>query len=257
MLNLRGGTMATRKPTKKAVKKQSTNASKDLWADKRVRMAAAVVAAIFAICIVLFISRSWVRVTLVPKTVGIFHEDDVAKKAVDELASLGSPLTALGYTVTDTNVTKGCNLSAARGFKEQVTCSYSIHADLLVPTDETGKKQLVDAASSIQNKLQTSGWDGTFTNDNDYASLNELIGNVAKGIDYTPDAYYSKSIGRVNCTFDTNTAFSVPAPAMISTNFNCIQTIGIFTSGSDIIQVPLQKLPATMPADDKGVTQGL
>ncbi len=248
--------MATRKSSKKPVKKQSTSVRlTTVWTDKKFRILTYVLGVVLVLFAVLYLSRSWVRVTVVPKAVSVFHASEVTKAAETELAILGDPLTAMGYK--DSEVTHNCTLLSAEGFTEQVYCSYNVHGYMEVPTDEVGKKQIVDTAASVQEQLQANNWNGTFNNESEYASLNKLVSGAANGIDYTPDAFYSKTTNGVSCTFDTNIAFSQPSPAAISSNFNCVKIISVFTSEVDPIEFPQQQQPAVMPEDDKGVTEGL
>lgn len=76
--------------------------------------------------------------------------------------------------------------------------------------------------------LKSNGWSGEYGTKSIYTSLVTLVKNVNSGIDYTPDAAYEKTIGDINCLFDSNTAFSSPKPPAISSNLYCTREVYMF-----------------------------
>jgi hypothetical protein len=70
-------------------------------------------------------------------------------------------------------------------------------------------------AARLDALLKANGWQGGNT------TLTTLGQNIAKGIDWTPDAAYAKQFGKIFCLADFNTAFSKPKPPAMSGNISC------------------------------------
>lgn len=212
------------------VKKKAGQSSrlKDLQSNALLNKALIVLAVVVGIFVVLFASRSWLRVTVVPKTVAVFHSGSVQKVAKTEIANFGD---AAGFLkLDDAKAEKSCKLIAAKGIKEEVICTYSIHDTIVFPSQEAEAAPLVSGAQQLQKILESNGWSGTFAEDAETASLVRLVEGISKNIDYTPDAFYSKTVGDITCIFDSNVAFKIPEnpTKQMSYTFNCSRTVKVF-----------------------------
>jgi len=183
-----------------------------------------------AIAIVLavsFLARGWVRSTLEPRSVGLFYKSSVEKTFNQEVNKLGNPLEAMGYkSITKTST---CRLSVARGIHTEIACTTIENAYSKVSDLKKNGSELVSNAAKIEGALQNNNWGGIYgLGTNPYTSLTRLSTSLTSGIDWQPDAAYTKNIGSTTCAFDSNTSFSRPAPAAISSRFDCTRTIDIF-----------------------------
>ncbi len=174
-----------------------------------------------------FLFRGWVRVTVVPKTVTAMYGGSIQHAVDDELNKLQNPLEALGYKNIEKKPVR-CVLGYTKGFTTEINCGVEFSAYYEVSQNEADKANLSKNAEKLQALLQQNGWDGEYGDMGDYTSLKKLVSNINNGIDYTPDASYQKDIGSVHCLFDSNTAFSSPKPAAISSHIFCSRTFDMF-----------------------------
>lgn len=179
-----------------------------------------VLAVIVTVGILGYVSRGWLRVTIVPNAATMLHGQTLQRDMDAELAALQEPLTLLGYSNVDATRSK-CIMQTAQGFRESLSCTSSLHAYSETPRDAAGKATLNSNAQKLQTLLQQRSWEGEYTDTAQVMSLTRLVHNLNDGIDYTPDAAYMKTIGNMQCIMDTTTAFSSPKPAAMSTTISC------------------------------------
>lgn len=173
-----------------------------------------------------YIFRGWLRVTLVPKVINVTSGNAVTNFASAEIGALGDPFTLLGYDSTTKE--SECRLVAARGLSTQYECVYVENGWTEILQNSNDKKQLYQSAVNILAALKNNGWEGAYTENEQATSLTTLIRNINDGIDYTPDASYTKASGDINCWISNTTAFSKPKNPAISTNFWCSRTVNVF-----------------------------
>lgn len=174
-----------------------------------------------------FVSRGWIRTSVEPKFVEKTYGHTLEKVANNELKKLGDPFNALGYATT-TVEGPTCRLATAHKFSTALSCTYTIKAYQETPQADADKKASNEAAIKTQQLLKSNGWDGEYGTKSPYTSLAELVSNINKGIDYTPDAAYTKVIGDVSCLLDSNTAFSSPKAPAIASNMYCSRDVYLF-----------------------------
>lgn len=165
-----------------------------------------------------YVGRSWVRVTLVPKTEGLYYGHQVDSRLQTEYKKLGEPFQTLGF-VSSPHFSR-CVMTYAYHFEIESSCaagyaSFSDKVSSLSP-------DLGVRAASLESALKANGWQG------DNTSITTLGQNLSKGIDYTPDADYTKSFGKIQCDIDFNTAFSTPKPAAIAGRMTCSRQLLLF-----------------------------
>lgn len=139
-----------------------------------------------------------------------------------EIAKLGEPFNALGVKNLTGEEGK-CITGYADRFKISVSCVRSQTAYATLEDRSLTAEQIVANAQTLQNTLQAEGWKGIFAESDDATSLSKLVQNIAKGIDYTPDATYIKQVGSISCVFSSHTAFSAPDKPAFETQLWCGQ----------------------------------
>jgi len=191
---------------------------------RKVRVAVGLVLILF---VLLFLSRGWIRMTGLPRTVKAVYGNSAEEVYKDEMSKLQNPLVLLGYPNVE-SYRPGCYTMVANGVKTQVDCQYNVRVYRVLDTSPESQKTLNTNAQKLQALLQENGWEGEYSNEGQpYTSLVKLISGVTSDIDYQPDAAYRKRVGDVQCLFDTNTAFSHPEPAAIATQISCHRTFNI------------------------------
>jgi hypothetical protein len=132
-----------------------------------------------------------------------------------EYTALQKPFEMLG--MPDVHKKKTCELAHAKHFKIQLYCSaiYSSYSDHIAPN-------LAAGSAKLANQFTSNGWSLGYTD------LSTLGKNISQGIDYTPDAAYTKFKGDIACTADFNTAFSKPKPPAINGSVSCTKVVDIF-----------------------------
>lgn len=175
---------------------------------------------LLVICLLVYGFRSTVVSKFAPFVASLTTGRQLQSLADDELTKLGGPFRALGFS--DVKIQKAkCTIDTQDEVRVGINCQYTAEAYREMPKSEQEQATLVENATKLQKVLKANGWDGEYSSKSSHASLEEIIGNVTKGIDYTPDAYYYKQVGDMNCTFDTITAFSKPKTPAVSTRFDC------------------------------------
>lgn len=180
-----------------------------------------------AVCVVLvgilFLARGWVRGTVMPKTATIIYGHTIQSTFDAQIKNLDDPLTKLGYSkITKTNAT--CILGTARSIHTEMYCYAKYEAYGTVPTIGHAKTILNTNAQTIQDAATSNGWSGG-GRDN---QLTKLVSSVTGNIDYNPDASYQKQFGATYCMFSSNTAFSHPKLAAMSSYISCTRTVDWF-----------------------------
>ena len=166
---------------------------------------------------IVFLARGWVRVTAVPKAQDIYYGRRVNNEFKKQYAALANPLESMGFS--SIKHTSKCSLSSAQHFELDTICV----AESLTYTDKVSSlsPSLEVRAAKLEAVLKANNWQGGNT------SITQLGQNITKGIDWTPDADYTKNIGKIYCDIDFNTAFSQPKPAAIAGRMTCYRTIFI------------------------------
>ena len=175
---------------------------------------------IIVLMMLAFLFRGWLRVTVIPKTTGIFYLHSVDTTFMDQSKLLNDPITSLGLPAGSKD--KACNLQQAQRLHTQVLCSVAEQSYAKLQHMATAEQQ----AAQLQAKLASSGWQGGSNG----VTLTSLIDGIAQGKDYSPDAYYEKVVGNNDCVFDTMIAYSNPQQPAIRATFSCDRTINIFGS---------------------------
>ena len=162
-----------------------------------------------------YMARGWGRHTAAPDAADLIYGRQVQTVLNAQYNDLGQPFKALGFTSMQHS--RSCNLTYAKHFKADFYCMsmYSVY------TDKVGSlsPDLGVRAAKLDAVLQAKGWQ------NGYTSLTTLGQSIAKGIDWQPDADYTKTFGNITCDADFNTAFSKPKPAAISGRITCSRAL--------------------------------
>lgn len=173
---------------------------------------------VILILIATFLSRGWLRRTVVPSAVNPVYGHPVQATLDKEYDILGKPLDTLG--LPSHARTGKCAMIGAQHFKITVDCSYIYKSY----SDKVNglKPDLGARATTLEASLKNNGWTGGNT------SISTLGQNINKGIDWTPDAAYTKQVGKTFCLADFNTAFSRPKPPALSGMVLCSRTFQLF-----------------------------
>jgi hypothetical protein len=207
--------MTNKKP--KTSKKQSRNSRSILW----------VLGSIVVVLILIFLFRGWFRVTVIPKTAGQFYSNGVKDTANKEATALNNPFGTLGLATPKTSDV--CTLQQAQSIHTEINCYTNQEGYTKLPTSFTGLVNIQKQTSSLQTLLNSNGWQAGSNG----VTLTSLINGTAKGIDYSPDAFYQKIIGNTDCTFDTMIAYANPQPPAIRVTFSCSRTINFLGAPKD------------------------
>lgn len=163
-----------------------------------------------------YLARGWIRYHAGAAAVR-WSVDDTQKVLNDQMDDLKDPLTRMG--ITQKTKSGDCGLTYANGFTLNYFCGHAYQGYL---SDVRNLKPgLADRATALEISLQAGGWMRGGT------SITQLGSNIAKGIDYTPDAAYLKRIGAYTCLLDFNTAFSKPKPPAINGDMACSRSYDI------------------------------
>lgn len=175
-----------------------------------------------------FLARSWIRMTLLPEAITVLYKNSVRNTANDEINKLQDPIKLLSYTKLEAKYDLPCTTNLAKGFKTQVDCSYDLRAYRQIDLGPQSVARLNENATKLQTLLKQNGWDGTYIETAPTTSIKLLIKSITSGIDYQPDAAYQKTIGKVHCAIDSETAFSKSKPPAMATQISCSRTFNIF-----------------------------
>lgn len=168
--------------------------------------------------LVLFLGRGWIRHTFEPAAISVSVGHGPSRAVDSQLSALDNPFDTLG--ISSTQRSDICNLTYAKGFSSEVVCTSTVNGFAKIPSNL--QPGLAQRSKSLEALLKSNGWTKGNT------SISELGANIANGIDYTPDAAYTKKVGKVECLLDFNTAFSKPKPAAIAGSLNCQQAFELF-----------------------------
>jgi hypothetical protein len=173
---------------------------------------------VILIIITVFLSRGWLHRTVIPGTVSLAHGHSVQATLDTEYSNLGKPLDILGLPRHAR--TGKCTMVSSQHFKTTMDCSYIYKSY----SDKVSglKPDLEIRAATLETNLKNKGWTGGNT------SISTLGQNINKGIDWTPDASYTKQVGKTYCLADFNTAFSKPKPPALSGVVMCSHTFELF-----------------------------
>ena len=202
---------------------QATKPKKPLTVQSIKRKKLATVAGVFvAMLLVLFIARGFVRKTLLPTLVKRTTGNQANDVFISESNKLGAPLPELGFT-NFAVVHKDCFLVVANGFSTQVDCTHNITATEEIAALSNNTNHLIGNAQKLQALLKANDWQGDFSQ-NGQNSLVGLMTDLTKGIDYHPDANFTKEINGTQCTFSNNTAFAKPDKPALTSRFWCTKS---------------------------------
>jgi hypothetical protein len=213
--------------------KQSLARKSVTWA--RAHKALCLVGVVIIVLVTIFLLRGWIRMTVVPAIVEAQHYGEISKVYDEEYAKLGDPFVGLGVKEI-AEERSGCATDLASKFQIALSCQKNRSAGATIAARSLTKEQLIANAASIQSTLKAEGWNGFFDESDEGTSLVKLVGNVATGIDYTPDATYFKRIADVDCIFSSHTAFSVPDEPLFISYMLCARTFMPFGPSSGFIQ---------------------
>jgi hypothetical protein len=184
------------------------------------------ISAIIAVVVVLglagYFGRSWVRFHLMPATASILYMPSVKHTAASERAALNDPFRRLSFTTSTTD--RNCALQVAQKLHSTMDCSYEEQAYTKLPKDAAAAAKVQAETAMLQADLSAHGWHGG-TNG---VTLTSLVSGTAHGVDYSPDAFYEKVVGKYTCIFDTFIAYSNPQPPAIRSVLTCDRTVSFF-----------------------------
>jgi hypothetical protein len=165
-----------------------------------------------------YVFRGWLRHTVAPAVVSQTAGRRVQKTTYEQYSKLNNPFTVLGMPKVKHE--NKCRLSYAKSFHAEVDCvsSYTSYSDKV----SSLKPDLGQRTALLENYLRSNGWSGGNT------TISTLGSNISKGIDWTPDAAYTKQVGKITCMADFNTAYSKPKPAAIAGGIECYRTYYLF-----------------------------
>ncbi len=186
-----------------------------------------IAAALVLALAVTYLSRGWIRMTLLPRTVAVISGNGPRKTFEAEFADLQDPFHLLGHPNPELSKDNGCSTSYADGFKTKVNCVWAMNSWYEISQNAADKEALNANAEKLQALLQANGWDGNYGDDEDN-TLKKLLRNITDGIDYYPDATYIKETNGTFCILSTTTAFSSPKPAAINTHMSCSREYNVF-----------------------------
>jgi hypothetical protein len=182
---------------------------------------------VLVLFLVLFIFRGWVRMTAMPAGTEVLYGNSVEETYQDEMSKLQNPLAMLGYAAAEPTA-HGCHTMLANGLKTQIDCQYEVKLTQTIDDNSESKQKLNANAEKLQTLLKQNGWQGEYANDGQpYTSLVKLVSSITSGIDYQPDATYSKRVGNTQCFLQNYTAFSQPDPPAMSAHVSCYRTVNI------------------------------
>ena len=170
----------------------------------------------------LFIVRGWMRVTIIPKTAAIFYTNGIQNTQNNELKQLNNPFKTLSSTANPKTST-GCSLELAQSIHTQIDCNVSQLVYAKLPVTAAGQSSIQAKAQTLQTLLSIDGWSGGGNG----VTLTSLIDGTAKGIDYSPDAYYEKVIGNNDCVFDVMIEYANPQPPAVNISLSCDRTLDV------------------------------
>lgn len=159
---------------------------------------------------------------VLPKMVGFTTYGSVRDTAETELTALEDPFK---LSTHQESFQSGCFTTLANGIKTLVNCTYA--ASLNIPLNKDNKTESVKTAQRTQELLQQNGWEGRFTTSSDRPNLESLFAAIADGVDYMPDASYTKNISGVKCMLQAYTAFSQPSSPMLSLRMMCSKDVAV------------------------------
>jgi len=172
-----------------------------------------------------YLARGWIRVTVIPAGASLVYEHSVQSVYNKETATLNDPLRSLGFK-NIIHAPAKCQLAWAQNIHTSVECVSSSSSYMII--GDTDRAALVNNAKSLSERLQNNAWQGTYSNSGPYTSLLTLATSISSGIDWQPDAAYTKQVGNTSCTIDFNTAFSKPKPAAIAGRVDCWRQVDVF-----------------------------
>jgi len=183
---------------------------------QKILIAVAIVVVLLALG---FVLRGWARTTVIPKMVSVVRLHGVQATLDQESSKLQDPLARLGFnSVTKTSA---CHLQLAQSIHTQVDCSVVKQAYAQLPSGAAAVANTQKQAALLQTQLLAEGW----RSGSNGVTLSGLINGTAKGVDYSPDAYYEKVVGGTDCTFDTMIAYSNPHPPALRSSLACDKTV--------------------------------
>jgi hypothetical protein len=182
---------------------------------------------IIIIFLSVFVSRGWLRVTVIPKGLTPFYSSSVKSTLNSENVSIHKPLSTLGSKIESKATT--CSLEEAQGIHTEIDCYAQIQTYTQI--QNSIKSDIELWAQAEQDYLVSNGW----KSGSNGVTLTSLIDGIYQGKDYSPDAFYEKVIGSNDCIYDTMIAYANPQPPAINTMLSCSRTINVLGSPKDEI----------------------
>lgn len=165
------------------------------------------------------------RSGLVPGVAKIVYGSSLRGLYEDERKALGDPSRVLLGVSSDAELT--C-VSIYEGIKVHVSCDTAMQQYGQLRQGQEGKLAATNAASEVEKALVQSGYEKGIDGGSNGVTLSSLIGGTYQGIDYSPDAFYSKKVGDALCTFQVTVAYSSPKPAAINVRHVCTREFDPF-----------------------------
>jgi len=177
---------------------------------------------LIVIVVLLFVFRGWLRVTVIPKTIGEFYVGSVQTTFNQEIAALQNPYKLLSFTNPKAPVL-GCQLSQAQSIHTEIDCNDNQISWTVLPKSAAGIAAVEQNAAKLQSLLMSQGWQAGSNG----VTVTSLIDGTAKGIDWSPDANYQKIVGKTDCLFDEMIGYANPQPPAIRVTFSCDRTVNV------------------------------
>ena len=160
------------------------------------------------------------------RAVGVAHGNDVGALLMQQTrgvaANVAEPLNQLGHNKISRPKSK-CVYTQVYGYEgNQLMCSTNENQFKEIGTDKDERAKFIEAASRLDEKLQTNGWK---TESNSAKSFKEWIQAVASGTDYKTDINATKTVNGTTCMLVMTVAYSNPKPPAINTSLNCTTPI--------------------------------
>jgi hypothetical protein len=154
-----------------------------------------------------------------------FYSRGVKTMLLKQNEVLQSPMTRLYGGLPDgvPKAKSGCTTGLVQGIHTSVPCQSTMQAYTKLDQSSVGKQTVGANVQTIEAALKANGYRAG-SND---VTLTSLVMGTYEGKDYSPDAYYQKTVGPYACAFDTTVAYSNPSQPAIRSTFWCARTVSI------------------------------
>ncbi len=185
-----------------------------------------------ALVLLIVIFRVPIQRTLLPNTVGMFYRHGLNKVLSGQNANIADPFMAVAGDPPHT--TYGCYLVGASGIKTRIGCESRYQMYTVLGQSAADKAKNVEAAKRVGAALKSQGYEAGSNG----ITFESLVAGTYNGKDYSPDAYYQKTVGNNRCIFDTQIAYSNPKQPAINMMLTCNRTIDLFGDPSNGVDGP-------------------